>query len=125
MLMSFEEECPEAEGCGEPDGHEANGWLPCGWAIAHKDEADDAGVEEEGDGSGEHGAGFGGGVGTSVAGNGEAEGGERDGGRGSEESGESFWTEDVTEDGEEANHGSSDEEAKEEVTLVRPLSGLS
>ena len=54
-----------------------------------------------------------------MAGNGEAEGDKRDGGRRSEEAGEGFRAEDVAEDGEEADHRAADEESEEEVTHLR------
>jgi len=49
---------PEGEGDCEPDGGEDAGGYEGAGAVAHEDEADGAGVEEEGEGTADHGAGF-------------------------------------------------------------------
>ena len=110
-----QQEGPEGEGDGEPDGREGAGGDEGAGAVTHEDEADGAGVDEEGEGSGDHGAGFERDVGGAVAIHGERDGSEGDGGSGGEDAAQALGLEDVTEDGEDDDDEAADEETGEEV----------
>jgi hypothetical protein len=80
-----------------------------------EEEHREPGVDEEGGGSSEHAAGFDGGVGRAVGFDGEREGGQGHGGRGTEKAGETFGSEDGAEKGETGDKESADKETEEEL----------
>jgi hypothetical protein len=112
---AFKQEKPEGHGHGEPDEQERGSDDGGGRLVTVEEEHRERGVDEEGGGSGEHAAGFDGGVARAIGFNSECESGERYGGRGAEKAGEAFRSEDGAEEGEAGDKESSDKEAEEEL----------
>src|ERR1700729_2187937 len=113
--FSSETELPEAERNSEPHGKKSQSDGERRRCETQKNPTDGCSVDGHGEGAGDHGTGFDGGVEFAAVLNGEAEGGKRDGGRGAEEAGKALRAEDVAEDREEADDCTADEEAKEQI----------
>jgi len=106
---------PEGEGDSEPDGRESAGGGEAAGAVTHEDEADSAGVDEEGERADDHGTGFEADVSEALPVRGQANGGEGDGGSGSEDAAKALGFEDVAEDREGDDYETADEESSQQV----------
>jgi hypothetical protein len=110
---------PEGHGDSEPDEQERGGDDGGGRLVTVEQEHREPGVDEEGDGAGQHAVRFGGGVDAAVVFDGEREGGERDRGRGAEKAGETLGAENGAEEGEAGDEESADEKAEAELSEHR------
>ena len=102
-------------GC-EPDWHESCRGHECGWSVAAKHPTHSERVATERDGAEEHELRFGGGVRLPMCRDGNAESGERDGWRGTEEAGEGFRPQHLGDYGKDADDDSADEKTGEEFS---------
>src|SRR6185312_16827555 len=83
--------------------------------VAHEQKTRGGRIDDEGDRAENHGAGFGRGIDMPLAGNREAERGERNRGRGAEESSERFGTKDIPENGKAADDEPAEKETEKEI----------
>ncbi len=115
-----EPEGPKDDGDAGPDGSEGAGSGEAAGTIAHHDGADSAGVDEEGQCPGDHGAAFQADIGGAMLVHGEGDGCQGDGGSSGEDAAEAFGLEDIADDGEGDDDETTDEESSQQVGQIRP-----